>query len=343
MNKTIADIARMAGVAKSTVSRFLNGGAVSVDTRRKIEKVVKATGYVPNTFAQSLKAKRTNIIGTVVPRLDSFATSHTLMGIDEELRAQHYQMLISNTSQDVKREIEALYELGRQKISGIILLAAQITDEHLTAIRDIRIPVLLVGQQHEQIHSLIHDDYRAGYDIGAYVLSQGHREIAYVGVTEKDVAVGVRRKEGFKQAVRDALPHQAHMDDVKQLEQAAGYDIRYYETGFKMSDARVAASAILDGFKPSLMVCATDNIALGVINAAYSRGIAIPSELSVTGFGGYDITEVIHPALTTVQYPYMEAGRVAAQNIVRLVEHKPVEKVTVMNYSLVERESVDKR
>lgn len=101
-----------------------------------------------------------------------------------------------------------------------------------------------------------------------------------------------------------------------------------------MSDARIAASAILDHFKPSLMVCATDNIALGVINAAYSRGIVIPSDLSVTGFGGYDITEVIHPALTTVQYPYMEAGRVAAQNIMRLVEHKSVEKVTVMNYSL---------
>lgn len=340
MNKTIADIAQMAGVAKSTVSRYLNGGAVSVDTRRKIEQVVKATGYVPNTFAQSLKAKRTNIIGTVVPRLDSFATSHTLMGIDEELRSRHYQMLISNASQDVKREIEALYELGRQKISGIILLAAQITDEHLTAIRDIRIPVLLVGQQHEQIHSLIHNDYHAGYDIGAYVLSQGHREIAYVGVTEKDVAVGVQRKEGFKQAVRDAMPAGTYSDDALR---AAGYDIRFYETGFKMFDARMAASAILDQFKPSLMVCATDNIALGVINAAYSRGIAIPSELSVTGFGGYDITEVIHPALTTVQYPYMEAGRVAAHNIMRLVEHQPVEQVTVMNYALIERESVDKR
>lgn len=340
MNKTIADIAQMAGVAKSTVSRYLNGGAVSVDTRRKIEQVVKATGYVPNTFAQSLKAKRTNIIGTVVPRLDSFATSHTLMGIDEELRSRHYQMLISNTSQDVKREIEALYELGRQKISGIILLAAQITDEHLTAIRDIRIPVLLVGQQHEQIHSLIHNDYHAGYDIGAYILSHGHREIAYVGVTEKDVAVGVQRKEGFKQAVRDAMPAGTYSDDALR---AAGYDIRFYETGFKMFDARMAASAILDQFKPSLMVCATDNIALGVINAAYSRGIAIPSELSVTGFGGYDITEVIHPALTTVQYPYMEAGRVAAKNIMRLVEHQPVEQVTVMNYALIERESVDKR
>ncbi|MMZ46156.1 Catabolite control protein A [compost metagenome] len=340
MNKTIADIAQMAGVSKSTVSRFLNGGSVSVDTKRKIEKVVKATGYVPNAFAQSLKAKRTNIIGTVVPRLDSFATSHTLMGIDEELRSQHYQMLISNTSQDVQREIEAIYELGRQKISGIILLAAQITDDHLTAIRDIGIPVLLVGQQHEQLHSLIHDDYRAGYDIGTYVLSQGHREIAYVGVTEKDVAVGVQRKEGFRQAVRDALPTESCTDDAMQ---AAGYDIRYYETGFKMSDARIAASAILDHFKPSLMVCATDNIALGVINAAYSRGIVIPSDLSVTGFGGYDITEVIHPALTTVQYPYMEAGRVAAQNIVRLVEHKTVEQVTVMDYSLIERESVDKR
>ena len=70
---TIIDIARLAGVAKSTVSRYLNGGAVSEETRHKIERVIKETGYVPNTFAQSLKAKRTGMISTIVPRLNSYA------------------------------------------------------------------------------------------------------------------------------------------------------------------------------------------------------------------------------------------------------------------------------
>ncbi|MEW4372844.1 LacI family DNA-binding transcriptional regulator [Paenibacillus kandeliae] len=327
MSKTISDIAMIAGVAKSTVSRYLNGGSVSAATRNKIEQVIKENGYVPNTFAQSLKAKTANIIGTIVPRLDSFATSHTLMGIDDQLRKQGCRMLITNTSQDMNREIEAIYELARQKISGIILLAARITDEHLEAIESCKIPVLLVGQQHEHIHSLIHNDYEAGYELGRHVLHQGHRRIAYLGVTEQDIAVGVRRKQGFASA----------------LAETEGCTVEYYETSFRMSDARSDMLQLLEqGLDVSVIVCATDNIALGVMKAAYEYGVAVPQQLSVTGFGGYDVTEVVHPALTTIRYPYQEAGKIAAQDIVRLVHRQHVQMVTVMDYELLERESVDK-
>ncbi|AWB45925.1 LacI family transcriptional regulator [Paenibacillus sp. CAA11] len=326
MIKTISDIARMAGVAKSTVSRYLNGGPVSERTRQKIEHIIKEQNYVPNTFAQSLKAKKTNIIGTVVPRLDSFASSQTLMGIDEELRKNHYQMLISNTSQDMDREIEAIYDFARQKISGIILLAAQVTKAHLHAIAEINIPVILVGQQHEQVHSLVHNDDQAGFLMGQHVLSKGHRKIVYLGVTEKDEAVGIRRKNGFRRAV----------DACSECE------VSYYETGFKMSDAMAAASLILKEQVPSIMVCATDNIALGVFKAAHLNNIQIPEELSITGFGGYDITEIIHPALTTVQYHYFQAGKLAAHNIIQLVLEQKVDMLSVMDVELIQRESVDK-
>lgn len=332
MNNTIADIAKLAGVAKSTVSRYLNGGSVSKNTSEQIERVIKETGYVPNTFAQSLKAKVTNIIGTVVPRIDSFATSQTLIGIDDTLRALRYQTLISNTSQDPSREIEAIYEFSRQKVAGIILLAAAITKEHLKAINAIRIPVLLVGQQHPQLYSLIYDDYNAAYELGKYVLSQGHHHIAYLGVTEQDIAVGVQRKSGFRQAVQEATNSNL----------ASNYDVRYFETSFKMSDARQAAESILKKFSPSIIVCATDNIALGVINTAYAQGISIPHDLSVTGFGNYDITAITHPPLTTVEYAYREAGKTAAENIVRLVEQQSVPKITTSKCKLVLRESVDK-
>lgn len=326
MNKTIADIAELAGVAKSTVSRFLNGGSVSKATRQKIELVIKEYHYVPNTFAQSLKARKTNIIGTVVPRLDSFATSQTLMGIDDELRSANFQMLISNTSQDMKREIEAIYDFARQKVSGIILLAAKISDAHLKAAEDTKIPILLVGQQHPSLYSLIHDDYNAGLTMGRHVYEQGHRQIAYLGVTEEDIAVGVQRKTGFMKSLENTPCH-----------------VRYYETSFKMMDAVNAADRILDEFSPSIIVCATDNIALGVMKAAYLRNIAIPSALSITGFGGYDVTEIIHPTLTTIRFFYKETGKVAAHHMIRLVRDEHIDKITKMNYELLERGSVDKR
>ncbi|ASA21227.1 LacI family DNA-binding transcriptional regulator [Paenibacillus donghaensis] len=323
--KTIIDIAKAAGVAKSTVSRYLNGGPVSDETKEKIELVIKKYHYVPNTFAQSLKAKKTSIIGAIVPRLDSFATSQTLMGIDDELRIRQHQLLISNASQNLDREIEAIYELARQKISGLLLLAAQVTDRHLKAVKDCGIPVLLVGQRHTAIHSLIHDDFRAGHLMGRHVLEKGHRRIAYLGVTERDIAVGVRRKEGFNEALKEYPDCQ----------------VRYYESGFGMNEAVMAAEALLEEWKPTLIMCATDNIALGVMKAALVRRISIPSGLSVTGFGGYDITEITHPALTTVQFHYRQAGSLAAESIISLVNGETVDMITTSGCRLIERESVD--
>jgi LacI family transcriptional regulator, sucrose operon repressor len=324
---TISDIAQLTGVAKSTVSRYLNGGSVSETTKKKIEQVIKDTGYIPNTFAQSLKAKKTNIIGTIVPRLNSYAASQTLIGIDEQLRYLNCQMLISNTSQNIDREIESIYSLAKQKVAGIILLATQITGAHLEAFHKTGIPVILVGQQHHDVYSLIHNDDKAAYEMGRYILSKGHRKIAYLGVTEKDIAVGVKRKSGFKRAI----------SEVENCE------VRYYESSFSMSEAVNQAISIIDTFHPSALVCATDNIALGAIKAAYLKELRIPGDLSITGFGGYEVTEVIHPGLTTVKYYYKEAGRVAAQNIVKLVNGEKIEKVILSNFEIIERESVDNR
>lgn len=323
--KTIIDIARAAGVAKSTVSRYLNGGSVSEETREKIERIIKQHNYVPNTFAQSLKAKKTSIIGTIVPRLDSFAVSQTLMGIDDELRDRQHQLLISSANQDMNREIEAIYDLARQKISGLLFMAVEITERHLIAIRDCKVPVVVIGQRHSSLHSVVHDDFHAGYIMGKHIVEKGHRRIAYLGVTEQDIAVGVMRKEGFKKA----------------LAEYSGCEVRYYESGFRMNAAVEAAERLLDDWTPTIVVCATDNIALGVMRAAFLRQIPIPAGLSVTGFGGYEVTEIIHPALTTVRYHYKQAGRLAAENIIALVNHEPVDMVTVLDCQIIDRESVD--
>lgn len=325
MIKTISDIAKLSGVAKSTVSRYLNGGSVSEATKKKIEHVIKETGYIPNTFARSLKAKKPNIIGTIVPRLDSYATSQTLIGIDEQLRKLNYQMLISNTSQNLKREIENIHSMARQKVAGIILLATQITDTHLNTFNQLQIPVLLVGQQHKNVYSVIHNDFEAAYELGRYILSKGHRKIAFLGVTEKDIAVGVNRKEGFKRAVQEV----------------EGCEIKFYETSFKMDEAIQKVPSILDEFNPTILVCATDNIALGAIKAAHLKGIKIPSDLSVTGFGGYDVTEIIHPALTTAKFYYKEAGEMAAQSMVKLLNGEKIAPLILSKYKIIERESVD--
>jgi LacI family sucrose operon transcriptional repressor len=323
--KTIADIANLAGVAKSTVSRYLNGGSISESTNRKIQRIINETGYVPNTFAQSLKAKKSNIIGTIVPRLDSFSSSQVLIGIDEKLREMNYQMLISNTSQDLEREIESIYSYYNQKVAGIILLATQISDAHLAAIKEIKLPVITVGQHHDNVYSVIHNDESAAYELGKYILGKGHRKIAYLGVSEKDIAVGLKRKEGFKRA-------------IKENEEC---NVRYYETSFLLEDAVEVAFNIIETFDPSILVCATDNIALGALKAAHLIGISVPTDLSITGFGGYDVTEIIHPSLTTVKFFYKDAGRIAADSLIKLATGSEIPSLILSNYQIIERESVD--
>lgn len=325
MSLTILDIAKIAGVAKSTVSRYLNGGSVGEATKKKIEQAIKETGYEPNPFAQSLKAKKTNIIGTIVPRLDSYASSQTLIGIDQELKKMNYQMLISNTSQSLDREIESIYSFANQKMAGIILLATEITDQHIQAFEDVKIPVLLIGQEHKAFHSIIHDDYHAGFAMGRYILEKGYRKIAYLGVTERDRAVGVQRKQGFKDA----------------LQEIKDCNVEFFETEFKIPAAQTSAREIIYDFHPSIFVCATDNIALGVLKAAYSEGLVIPKDIAVTGFGGYEVTEIIHPSLTTAKFFYKEAGETAARHIVDLVNERTVEKLTTSKFEIIERESVD--
>ncbi|MFK2826226.1 LacI family DNA-binding transcriptional regulator [Bacillus sp. B190/17] len=325
--KTIADIAKLAGVAKSTVSRYLNGGSVSEKMKHRIESIIEETGYTPNTFAQSLKAKKTNMIGTIVPRLDSYETAQTLIGIDHELREWNCHMLVSNTNQNMEREIETIYTLAKQKVSGIILLATQITDRHLQAFNEINVPVLLLGQQHEDVYSLVHSDEEAGYAIGKYIIEQGHRRLAFLGVSEHNAAVGAKRKEGFKRAAREAN----------------GCEVHFFETGPTMHEAAEGALAVFDGFFPSALICATDDIAIGAVKAAYKKGMHVPANISVTGFGGYDITAMMNPALTTVKLHFIEAGKTAAQHIIKLANGQEIPKLTYSGFEIIARESVDKR
>ncbi|BCB40638.1 sucrose operon repressor (plasmid) [Bacillus cereus] len=327
MAKNISDIAKLAGVAKSTVSRYLNGGSVSEKTKQKIEVIIEKTNFSPNTFARSLKAKTTNLIGVIVPRLDSFATTKTLIGIDNSLREHGYQMLVANANQSYEIEIEAIENFVKQKVAGIILLTTKLTEQHNKVLDKLQIPVLFVGQQYEGQYCLIHNDFEASFELGAYILSQGHFHIAYVGVTEEDVSVGLKRRQGFQKAVQMFAPSS---------------NVTYYKTTFHVKDAMKQVSEILSGNRPTVIVCATDNIAIGAIKVIHEKQLSVPVDISVTGFGGYDISEMIHPSLTTVSFDYHYTGTIAATSIIQLVENKEIPKVITSKYELKIRESIDK-
>ncbi|MTH51974.1 substrate-binding domain-containing protein [Bacillus mangrovi] len=314
----------MAKVSKSTVSRYLNGGYVSTAASAKIEMAIKETKFEPNTFAQSLKLKQTNFVGVIIPRLDSYTMTKTLMGIDEKLKELGFQMLVANTDRIPEREIENVFAFSRQKVAGVLLMAAQLSEKHTDAFRDTGMPAVVIGQESKELHCLVHADYEAGYGLGSFIYQKGHRNILYIGVSEKDEAVGKMRREGFAKALEDGGSH----------------ELKFAEGDFSMQQAKKLTEKTLEGEIPDAIICATDNMALGAMKAIQEKGLSIPGDVSVAGFGGYRISEMVHPGLTTVSFHYYKAGQQAASSLVSLIEGNPVEEKMVSGFEIIERESV---
>ncbi len=323
---TINDIAKMAGVAKSTVSRYLNGGSVSQKTKDKIDIIIKETGYVPNTFAQSLKMKNTNMIGTIIPRLNSYAANEILTSVDEELLKRNYHLLITNTDQEVERELENLYSLARQTVAGILLMATVITPAHIEAIKKIGIPVILLGQRSDVTYSIIHDDFAAGKSIGEHVVALGHKEILYLEVRKSDEAVGITRRQGIFEGLKSGK-------DLNITEVEVNFD---YTLAFNFLKDYLKTS------KATYIICTTDNIALAAYKAILINGKKIPDDVSVSGFGGYGITDLVTPAITTVKYPFKEMGRIAVENLLRIIQGEELPKCIILSNEFIWKESTRK-
>lgn len=320
---TIQDIARMAGVAKSTVSRYLNGGKISEQTKYKIREIIETHQYEPNAFAQSLKAKKSKFIGIIAPCLDSVSTSRVIMAIDERLKKSEYNTLIVNTSHDQQREIQSLQGLIRLKVDGIILVATQLTAAHKKLMKALNIPIVLVGQRLEGITCVINDDSGAGQCLGEYICSKGHQQVLYIGVGEEDEAVGKIRKEGI----------------LKGLGQG-NIQVTELITDFSMGHAEQLMKTQLEKLeKITAIICATDNIALGVLKVLNQQKKRVPEQIALAGFGGYEVSRVITPTLTTIRFHHEQAGEKVAETIIKLIEGEEVKAVQKVGFDLIEGES----
>lgn len=325
MKYTMADIAKETGVAKSTVSRYFNGGYVKDETRKRIKEVVDRVGYEPSAAARNLKSKRTKLIGVVAPTLKSTVTGRQMTEIDNFLKKKGYSTLILNTDHDPSREIEAIEHLSSLRADGIILIATNISEAHQRLQKSSRIPILALGQQFRGGTSVIYDDYEAGFEVGEYAKDMGHEDILYIGVSEYDEAVGIKRKKG----VLDGLGLPKGATKVNML-----------ETAFSYEDARKVIRSSLKKHVPTLIICATDQMALAALKEATDMGLSVPDDVSIIGFGGYEMSELVNPSITSVRFENEKAGEVAAATLLSMIEEEPVASLQVIGHSLREGGSV---
>lgn len=326
---TIKEIAEMAGVSRTTVSRVLNNsGYVSEDARKRVEKVIEETGYVPSEQAKSLRTKKTKVIGVILPTIQTETPSRIVTGVGKELSKNGYQILLANTNLDKQKEVDYLDLLRLRQVDGIILIATNTEPKLMEKIKEIKVPVVIVGQEAEDMMYVTYDDYHAAFDLTSLFIERGHQNIAFIGVDETDRAVGHLRKKGFL----DAMESNGLMVDPE-----------WMQTGvFDIDSGHDAMKSILEKStkKPTATIAVTDRLAIGAMSYLKEKGVRIPEQMALAGFGASEIAKYLEPPLTTVDYQNEKAGEQAAKQLLAKIESKNYQKQIILDYRLIIRKSV---
>lgn len=319
---TINEIAKMAGVSRATVSRYLNDGYVSEEKKERIAGVIAETGYIPSSQAQMLRTKKTGLIGVIIPKISSDSIGRMVDGIGEELAKEGYQLLLASTNNNEREEVRYLQTFRNNYVDGVILIGTIFRKEHRKALEELEVPVVILGQQYEGYACVYQDDCHSARDV-AELLTKNCRHIAYIGVTPKDKAVGAARKKGFQTALSS-----------KGLEPVAEKQIAFrMEEGYQAMRQIVETIPYIDG-----VFCATDMIAAGALQ--YLREAGLQRKVCVTGMGDSRIATILQPSLSTVHFHYKSSGREAARLLIEMLQKsEDVRKEIKMGYQIIERDS----
>lgn len=309
----IADVARLAGVSKSTASRALSGrGYVSDATRARVTRAAAKIGYVVSSNAASLVTGETRNVGLVIPCLDRWYFSEVLEGVESALIAAGYDLTLYRlTSDEHQRRRIFDYFLVRKRVDAVIAVGIALASHEVEMLHALRKPIVGVGGDIEGITTMSIDDVSAARFITDHLINLGHTRILHLGGDE-DHQMDFRVYEKRLRGVRAALEAEgiAHSDDFR----AAPYSIQggYHGAMSVLSDRAT---------RPSAIVAGCDEIAIGAIIAARQLGIQVPTQLSVVGIDGHPLAEMFQ--LTTLeQYPATQ-GRTAVDLILSQLRGVP--------------------
>lgn len=324
----INDIAKLSGVSRATVSRYLNGGYVSDEKKALIKAVLDETGYTPSTQAQMLRNKKTKLIGIIIPKIHSESISRMVAGISEGFNGSDYQLIMANTFNDSKEELKYLKTFKENKVDGIILIGTTFSSEHYQAMDALKVPIVILGQQVDNYPCIYHDNYHAAKDISKLLLNNINGDVACLHVLDEDKAAGLERRTGFID--------ECHANDI------SDHSIIQVKCGFTFDDGYEAMRKALSlSDKLQGIFCATDTIAMGAMTYAKEKGFKIPDELKFVGIGDSRLAKAILPSLTTIHLHYKTAGYKASEMLLKLINKEELKnKQLVMDYYIVENQSV---
>jgi LacI family repressor for deo operon, udp, cdd, tsx, nupC, and nupG len=301
-NTTIRDVAARAGVSTATVSRALaSPDLVRENTRARVVAAIEAIGYTPNIAARNLRARRTRLVLVVVPNISNHFFAEVLRGIDDELVASGYGMIIANLDNRPEREARYVDFAFAGQVDGVLLCGARVPMANGRKMSDAGLPIatICIAIQGSGLPFVMVDDIEASKRVVEHLYGLGHRRFGYVAGPAGNMNE-IGRRRGF-------------MTTLKRLEVDPATAV-YWPGNFTLEAGVAAARAFLTSRdRPTAVFAVSDHMAIGFLKTVTAAGVRVPEDVSIVGFDGIDFSAFVTPTLTTIRQPRHEIGRTAAR------------------------------
>ena len=325
---SIKDIAKNADVSHSTVSRALhNSPLIALETRQRIQRIAREMGYTPSAIARSLVTRRTHTIGLVVTTISDPFISEVVRGVEETALNNDYSVILCNCNAESERELASVRALQEKRVDAIIVTASRVGSLYVPRLEKLNIPIVLINNQQagRYLHSVSTDNFVGGRLAGEYLLSLGHRRIAYLGIVP-DAYASVERLEGCRAVLQE---HGLDIHDDWLLSANGRAD------GGQAGVARLLRCAT----RPTAIFCYNDVTAIGALQALKAAGLRVPGDISLIGYDDIAFTVFIDPPLTTIAQPKYTLGQRAMELTLALLNGQEEAGDIVLVPHLIERAS----
>lgn len=330
---TLKDVAKLAHVDVSTVSRALNNrGYVHPDTRARIMKAVKELSYEPNVLARGLRQGKRETIGVVVPKLSYSIFSDVVSGIESEARKNDYVTLLSDTGNDKDTEKQVLNRLRNGFIDALIIAGTGDNTRLIRSISEDGMPVVQVIRDSDpSISSVVVDYEDVGYRSVKLLAEKGCSKIGLINGSMK-IKPYADRYRGYKKAIREF-----GLSEITAERESRLRGIRYgYDCAEKLIDENTRLDAIL---------AVTDTQAIGAMRALHDNGLSVPEDIRLLSMTGHQLSDMLTPSLTSMELPAFEIGQRATDMALQMIsaghETRPSVQRLSFKATLRERESTE--
>lgn len=331
MTSTIKDVAKMAKVSISTVSRVINDSKpVSPEARRRVLDAIELLEYRPNEVARSLVTKKSNLIGVIVGDIGNSYVAQIVRGIEEVGRMYDYDIVLCSSYGSAETETKFVQLLRRKQAEGIILVSEINNPEVVNQIEEFKLPFVYLNKYYniDRSPTVSIDNYEATQVMMEYLSSKEHSRILYITQEkDKDITIEALKINAYEKTMKswDLEPIILNING-RNIEDG-------YDAGPKVRD-------VIDEKSITAVFCCQDEIAIGLINYFYDNDIKVPDDISVVGYGDISLASIYRPTITTIREPYYDLGAVAIRSLLKKLSGEITGEQTIrLPIQLLERES----